>query len=68
MNKTTHGGRRKGAGRPKIAEPRNVRKMISWTKKEWAVVEKFGGADLADFQRKAILNSTRGGANANDYD
>lgn len=56
MNKKKHGGFRQGSGRPKIAEPRTERKMISWTKKEWELIEKFGGDDLAKFQRDAILN------------
>ena len=59
MKETKHGGQRENAGRPKITEPRNIRKMLSWTAREWELVEKFGGKDLANFQRDAILDRCR---------
>lgn len=59
-----HGGHRtpgpgKSLGRPKSPEPRNKRKWIRWTEKEWNLVEEFGGKDLAKFQRDAILEKCR---------
>ena len=58
------GGKRPGAGRPKgsgkLDEPRSVRKLIRWTEREWAEVEKRAALvnlSAVDYQRNRILGT-----------
>jgi len=57
-----HGGAGRNQGRPLTAEPRVVKKQLSWTKPEWFAVEQAAmsqGEKITDYQREIILRSIR---------
>ena len=66
MSETKHGGSRPGAGRKPgsgtVAEPRNVRKLIRWTEKEWATIEERAALvnmSTTDYQRLPLNKYNR---------